>query len=55
MRYDLVPVVYSKGRFDEIAPPYSYIDALNFETAEDLAKYLIFLDNDDEAYNQYFL
>jgi alpha-1,3-fucosyltransferase len=49
-----VPVVYGLAPYDTLAPPHSYINALDFPTAEDLADYLLYLDSNDTAYNEYF-
>ncbi|KAG0725399.1 Alpha-(1,3)-fucosyltransferase C [Chionoecetes opilio] len=51
---NVVPVVYGKGNYSAIAPPHSYIDALAFPNATSLANYLIYLDGNDTAYNEYF-
>ena len=37
-----------------IAPPNSYIDMLNFTSAQDLAKYILYLNNSDAEYIKYF-
>ncbi|XP_045620419.2 alpha-(1,3)-fucosyltransferase C [Procambarus clarkii] len=54
LRLDMVPVVYGFGNYSAQAPPHSYIDALSFPTAKALADYLIYLNNNDTAYNEYF-
>lgn len=53
MNRDVVPVVYGGADYSRIAPPHSYIDALQF-TPERLAQYLKLLDADDRLYNEYF-
>ncbi|KAK7788582.1 hypothetical protein R5R35_013315 [Gryllus longicercus] len=40
---DIVPVVYGGANYSAIVPPHSYIDARDFETPRDLARYLQFL------------
>ena len=54
LEVDVVPVVYGLGYESHGIPADSYIDALQFESAEDLADYLHYLDRNDTAYNQYF-
>ncbi|KAK8732032.1 hypothetical protein OTU49_007147 [Cherax quadricarinatus] len=51
---DVVPVVYGGANYSQHAPPHSYIDALSFPTAKALADYLIYLNKNDTAYNEYF-
>ena len=41
--------------YKHIAPPRSYIHVDMFNSPEDLAEYLHFLDQNDELYNSYFL
>ena len=53
-RYDIVPVVLGGGDYAHSAPPGSYIDALAFPTVARLAEYLLYLDANDTAYNEYF-
>ena len=38
----------------KIAPPHSYIDASQFGSAEELARYLLYLDGNTEEYLKYF-
>ena len=52
--YNVVPVVYGLGYENLGLPPDAYINALNFESVEDLANYLKYLDSNDTAYNEYF-
>ncbi|KAK8732039.1 hypothetical protein OTU49_007151 [Cherax quadricarinatus] len=54
LRLDVIPVVYGSANYSQHAPPHSYIDALSFPTAKALADYLIYLNNNDTAYNEYF-
>lgn len=53
MRKDMVPVVYGGANYSQIAPPHSYINALDF-TPETLAEYLKMLDANDTLYNEFF-
>ncbi|XP_042872436.1 alpha-(1,3)-fucosyltransferase C-like [Penaeus japonicus] len=54
LKLDIVPIVYGLANYSAIAPPHSYIDALAFPTAKDLASYILYLDKNDTAYNEYF-
>ena len=54
LREDIVPIVYAWINDTTLAPPYSYINALDFKSAKDLADYLIYLDSHDEEYEKYF-
>ncbi|XP_042872471.1 alpha-(1,3)-fucosyltransferase C-like [Penaeus japonicus] len=54
LELDVIPVVYGLGNYSVQAPPHSYIDALSFPTAKDLADYLLYLHGNDTAYNEYF-
>ena len=51
---DIVPVVMGGGDYKTFAPPKSYIDVADFESPEELAKFLLKLDKDDEEYLSYF-
>lgn len=54
MKQNVIPVVYNGANTSRFLPPYSFIDANAFATAEDLANYLKFLTNNDEEYVKYF-
>uniref|UniRef100_A0A1L8E1Y9 Fucosyltransferase n=2 Tax=Nyssomyia neivai TaxID=330878 RepID=A0A1L8E1Y9_9DIPT len=54
MRYNVVPVVYGGANYTQHLPPHSYIDANDFATATDLAKYLKSLTKDIKKYAKYF-
>ena len=50
-----VPVYRGAPNVDLFAPgPHSFIDASKFSSAKDLAEFLIYLDQNDDAYRQYF-
>jgi alpha-1,3-fucosyltransferase len=53
LKHNMVPVVYGGANYSQIAPPHSYIDALDF-TPEKLAEYLKLVDSNDTLYNEYF-
>ncbi|CAG7786957.1 unnamed protein product, partial [Allacma fusca] len=50
----MVPVVYGLGNYAHIAPPHSYINALDFPNTKALAEYLLHLDKNDHEYLAYF-
>ena len=50
----MVPVVMGGANYTAIAPPHSFIDALEFEGPKELADYLNRLDQDDRLYREYF-
>jgi len=53
LNHDMIPIVYGGANYSQLAPPHSYIDALEF-TPEKLADYLKKLDANDTLYNEYF-
>lgn len=53
MNHDLVPIVYGGANYSQLAPPHSYINALDY-TPEKLADYLKMVDANDTLYNEYF-
>ena len=52
LRTGAVPVVYGPHKDDlkRLAPPHSYIHVEDFETPEELVKYLNYLNTNDTAY-----
>lgn len=56
LAFDIVPIVYGARPDDykRSAPPNSYIHVEEFSSLKALADYLIYLDKNDELYNQYF-
>ncbi|XP_063585989.1 alpha-(1,3)-fucosyltransferase C-like [Penaeus indicus] len=54
LKLNVIPVVYGLGNYSIQAPPHSYIDALSFPSVKKLAEYLLYLDGNDTAYNEYF-
>lgn len=54
LSFDIIPVVRSGGYYDRYIPKSGYIDAFDFKSAEHLAEYLIYLDSNKTAYNEYF-
>lgn len=50
---DVVPVVMGLADYDNMLPPDTYINVRNFPNPKALAKYLHYLNNNNEAYNQY--
>jgi alpha-1,3-fucosyltransferase len=53
MKREMIPIVYGGANYTNIAPPHSYIDALQY-TPKNLAQYLRLLDANDTLYNEYF-
>lgn len=49
-----VVITLGQANYSDIAPPHSSISVFNFDTAQDLAKYLHQLDQDDASYLSYF-
>ena len=54
LKGNLVPIVYGSGNYQEIAPPHSYINSLDFDSPKDLADYLKYLMTNTTAYHEYF-
>ena len=54
--HDSVPVVLGGGPYNDayVAIPGSFINAEDFPTVKALADYLLYLDKNDTAYNEYF-
>ncbi|XP_038058252.1 glycoprotein 3-alpha-L-fucosyltransferase A-like isoform X2 [Patiria miniata] len=52
----VVPVVYGapKEDFERLAPPNSYIHVSDFKSVEELATYILKVDQSDELYNKFF-
>eukprot|EP00794_Sanderia_malayensis_P000069 gene69-666_t len=50
----VVPVVMGGNYNDKLVIPGSYIDVSDFKSIKDLADYLLYLDKNDTAYNEYF-
>ena len=53
MNHDIVPVVYGGANYSKLAPPHSYIDAMQY-TPKQLARYLKQIAEDDRLYNEFF-
>lgn len=53
--HDNVPIVLGGANYDDkIAIPGSFINILDFSSVESLANYLLYLDRNHTAYNEYF-
>ncbi|VDO00740.1 unnamed protein product [Rodentolepis nana] len=52
----MVPIVLGAYRedYENVLPPHSYINVDDFDSIQELAEYLQFLDKNDTAYAQYF-
>ena len=49
----LVPIVLGGADYDKIAPPHSFINAMDYPDPKDLAKHLNYLISNQTAYNEY--
>lgn len=55
MRHPILPIVMDvHGHHSQVAPPHSFINALEFPSVRHLANYLQELDRNDTLYNEYF-
>lgn len=56
LKYDMVPIVLGGANYldPQVAPPGSYINALDFRNVQELSEYIGKVDKDDQLYNQYF-
>ena len=54
LQYDIIPVTLGGANYSQTAPPYSYINALDFKSPRHLAKYLHSLAKNDTEYLKYF-
>ncbi len=54
LNYDIIPIVYGYADYNHYIPKSAYINALDFESPHLLAKYLLYLDRNSTAYNEYF-
>ena len=52
--WKVVPIVLAKDIYSPVAPPGSFISVQDFPSVKALAKYLLYLDKNDTAYNEYF-
>eukprot|EP00095_Tigriopus_kingsejongensis_P002490 maker-scaffold64_size435223-snap-gene-2.27 protein:Tk02490 transcript:maker-scaffold64_size435223-snap-gene-2.27-mRNA-1 annotation:"predicted protein" len=51
---DILTIVMGGANYDEMAPPHSHLNVKDFKSPQALAKYLKYLDGNDEAYLSYF-
>ena len=51
---NMVPVTFGWVDYSLYGPPGSYINALDYDSVEDLANYLLYLDKNDDEYLKYF-
>ena len=52
--HNMVPVTFGLANYSLYGPPGSYINSMDFDSVEDLAKYLLYLDENDDEYLKYF-
>ena len=50
----MIPVVLNGANMSQVAPPYSYINVMDFNTTQELATYLKTVDQDDKLFASYF-
>ncbi|KAF2365079.1 Fucosyltransferase N-terminal [Trinorchestia longiramus] len=53
-KYNVVPVVYGLGPYEQIGPPHSYINVLDYNSVKDLADHMTYLSRNVTAYAEYF-
>ena len=54
LHHFIVPVTLGGANYSQVAPPHSFINALDFESPRKLAEYLNFLDKNSSEYLKYF-
>ncbi len=55
MEHNVVPIVLGRGQYNNgVTPPHSVIDISDFDTPQELAKYLLWLNKHPEEYLSYF-
>ena len=56
LSHNIIPVVMGGASYEDerLAIPGSFINVVDFESVEALAKYLVYLNANDTAYNEYF-
>ena len=52
--HNMVPITFGWANYSLFGPPGSYINALDYDSVEDLAKHLLYLDQHDDEYLKYF-
>eukprot|EP00095_Tigriopus_kingsejongensis_P002499 snap_masked-scaffold64_size435223-processed-gene-2.15 protein:Tk02499 transcript:snap_masked-scaffold64_size435223-processed-gene-2.15-mRNA-1 annotation:"hypothetical protein DAPPUDRAFT_41601" len=51
---DILTIVMGGTNYDKVAPPHSHLNVKDFKSPQALAKYLKYLDGNDEEYLSYF-
>lgn len=54
LRHNVVPIVFGKAKYDQLAPPGSVINIDSFKTTDDFLRYLSKLSNNSSLYMKYF-
>lgn len=54
LEHGAIPVVYGWANYSKLAPPKSFINALDFKSVKALADYLLWLDKNPGEYVKYF-
>ena len=52
--YNVIPVVLTGADMSAEAPPHSHINVRDFNTTQQLAHYLLTVDQDDSLFSSYF-
>ncbi len=52
--HNAVPIVMGGAKYSRFAPPYSYINARDFDSPQKLADYILLLNRTDNLYAKYF-
>ena len=53
-QYNMVPITFGRVDYSLYGPPGSYINALDYDSVEDVANYLLYLDKNEDEYLNYF-
>jgi alpha-1,3-fucosyltransferase len=54
IRHNIIPVVLGGGNYEYYVPKSGFINVFDFSSAQSLATYLLYLDSNRTAYNEYF-
>ncbi len=54
LSYDVIPIVFGGANYSNILPYNSYIDVMNFTSAEKLVRYVEYVGNNETIFKSYF-
>ncbi len=54
LSHDMIPIVFGGTDYSSMAPPHSFINALDFDTVKELADYVKMLHENDAKFAEYF-